>query len=198
MTISRRTALKSLGAVPFLRFQQADEAAILTAIVEVVLPDQADRATAVASFTRWIADYKEGADTDHGYGNTRVRRTGPSPARNYPAQLAALDVAAKARDVSNFASASLELRRTIVEAAIAEAKIDRLPGRPAGAHIAADLMGHYFNSAAASDLCYRAAIGRDACRGLAGSEKKPAPIAPRASGVALRASHVPPEGGSYK
>jgi hypothetical protein len=204
VTISRRHALKSLGAAaaaPLLdarsfRLQAEDlDPAVLAAIAEVVLPAEADRAAAVAAFTAWIANYKEGADTDHGYGNTRIRGTGPSPARNYPAQLAALDVAAKARDVSGFASASPEMRRTIVEAAIAEAKIDRLPSRPTGGHIAADLMGHYFNSAAASDLCYRAAIGRDACRGLPGSENKPAP---RASGVALRASHVPPKGGSYR
>ena len=81
--------------------------------------------------------------------------------------------AAKARDVSSFAGATPELRRIIVEAAIAEAKIDRLPARPTGGHIAADLMGHYFNSSAASDLCYRAAIGRDACRGLPGSGINP-------------------------
>ena len=210
MTISRRHALKSLGAVaatPLLdsrsfRLQAEDlNPSTLAAIAEVVLPAEADRKAAVAAFTAWIANYQQGADTDHGYGNTRVRSTGPSPARNYPAQLAALDAAAKARDVSSFAGATIELRRTIVEAAIAEAKIDRLPARPAGAHIAADLMGHYFNSSSAQDLCYRAAIGRDACRGLPGSEKKPAPLA---SGVALRASHVPPKlnvppkGRSYK
>jgi hypothetical protein len=179
MTISRRDALKSLGAVPFLRFEQPDDRATLAAIAEVVLPSEADRAAAVAAFVKWIADYKEGADTDHGYGNTRVRSTGPSPARNYPAQIAALDVAAKAKGAAGFVAATLDQRRAIVEAAIAEAKVERLPARPTGAHIAADLMGHYFNSPAAADLCYRAAIGRDACRGLAGSENKPAPLAPR-------------------
>ena len=179
MTISRRDALKSLGAVPFLRFEQPDDRATLAAIAEVVLPSEADRAAAVAAFLKWIADYKEGADTDHGYGNTRVRSTGPSPARNYPAQIAALDAAAKAKGAVGFSAATLDQRRAIVEAAIAEAKVERLPARPTGAHIAADLMGHYFNSPAAADLCYRAAIGRDACRGLPGSENKPAPLAHR-------------------
>ena len=181
MTISRRAALKSLGAVPFLRFEQPGDRATLAAIAEVVLPSEADRAAAVTAFTGWIAGYKEGADTDHGYGNTRVRNTGPSPARNYPAQMAALEAAARAQGAAGFAAAPLEQRRALVEAAIADAKVDRLPARPTGAHVAADLMGHYFNSPAASDLCYRAAIGRDACRGLAGSENKPAPLAPSAS-----------------
>jgi hypothetical protein len=189
MTISRRDALKTLGAVPFLRFGQPDDPAVLAAIAEVVLPSEADRRAAVTAFTTWIANYKEGADTDHGYGNTRVRSTGPSPARGYPAQIAALDVAARAKGASGFAAADLDQRRAIVEAALADARIERLPARPTGAHIAADLMGHYFNSAAASDLCYRAAIGRDSCRGLAGSEKAPPPLPPE---KALRPRHDRP------
>src|SRR5258705_2655865 len=111
MTISRRDALKSLGAVPFLRFEQPDDRAILAAIAEVTLPSEADRPAAVASFVKWIAEYKEGADTDHGYGNTRVRSTGLSPARNYPAQIAALDVAAKAAGAAGFVPATLDQRR---------------------------------------------------------------------------------------
>ena len=196
MPVSRRNALKTLGAAaaaaPVFRLKaeatsshkrsgsfrlqaEAVDRTALAAIAEVVLPSEADQKAAVTAFTAWIADYKEGADTDHGYGNTRVRSTGPSPARNYPAQIAALDAAAKAKGAVGFTAATLDQRRAIVEAAITEAKVERLPARPIGAHIAVDLMGHYFNSPAAADLCYRAAIGRDACRGLAGSEKRPAP-----------------------
>ena len=189
MAISRRNALKSLGVAagvaPLFHLQVEDlPATTLAAIADVVLPSEADRAAAVAAFLKWIADYKEGADTDHGYGNTRVRSTGPSPARNYPAQIAALDAAARAKGAAGFTAATLDERRAIVDAAIAEAKIERLPARPAGAHVVVDLMGHYFNSPAALDLCYRAAIGRDACRGLAGSEKAPAVL--------------PPKGGSHR
>jgi hypothetical protein len=188
MTISRRNALKSLSAVaaaPLLdsgslrRQAEGHDPATLAAIAEVVLPSEADRTAAVSAFTRWIANYREGADTDHGYGNTRIRSLGPSPARNYPAQIAALDAAAKTRGAAGFAAAGLADRRAIVEAAIADARIERLPARPTGAHLVTDLMGHYFNSAAASDLCYRAGIGRDSCRGLPGSEKKPAPLTSR-------------------
>ena len=186
MAISRRNALKSLGAVPFLRVEQADDRAVLEAIAEVVLPYEADRKAAVSAFTAWIANYKEGADTDHGYGNTRLRTTGPSPARNYTAQIAALDAAAKAKGASGFVAATVEQRRAIVEAAILEAKVERLSARPTGVHIATDLMGHYFNSSVASDLCYRAAINRDACRGLAGSDLPP-----------KGGSDLPPKGGSY-
>lgn len=183
MAVSRRSAIKTFGAAagsPVFRLQAADFEAILPSIAEVVLPSDADRTAAVAAFTRWIRNYKEGADTDHGYGNTRVRTTGPSPARNYPAHVAALDRAARDRGAGSFAAAALADRRAILEAAIAGSNIERLSARPTGAHIATDLMGHYFNSSPAADLCYRAAIGRDVCRGLPGSEKAPAPLPPKA------------------
>lgn len=188
MSISRRDALKTFGAAavtPALRLKTAQpdgRDVVLMAIAEVVLPAEADRKVAVASFASWIDNYKEGADTDHGYGNARIRATGPSPARNYPAQIAALDAAARAAGAASFAAASLDERRAIVEKAIADAKVDRLPARPTGAHVATDLMGHYFYSSSAEDLCYRAAINRDACRGLAGSERAPSPQRSSASG----------------
>ena len=176
MGISRRDALKALAAAPLLRVPSerlALDAATLVALADTVLPSEADRKAALAAFIAWIDNYKEGADTDHGYGNTRIRATGPSPARDYPAQLAALDTAAGAAGAQSFARATPEQRRVLVAAALAAAKVERLPARPTGGHIAADLMGHYFNSSAANDLCYRAPIHRDACRGLAGSEHAP-------------------------
>lgn len=209
--VSRRDALKTFAAASAFRlkpepaegdfrlkleatqesrgFQLQPEDATLRAIAEIVLPSEADRAAVLRSFTDWIANYKEGADTDHGYGNTRVRPTGPSPARNYPAQVAALDAAAKAQGAESFAAASVEQRRAILETAITAAQVERLSARPTGGHIATDLMGHYFGSPEANDLCYNAAINRDACRGLAGSEHPPAARAPR---LAPRASHPAP------
>jgi hypothetical protein len=187
MKLSRRDALKIAAAVPVVRLKpdaadpQQMRAAdpTLVALADVVLPAESNRKAAVGAFVSWLDHYKEGADTDHGYGVTRVRATGPSPSKNYAAQIAALDAAARSMGAPSFARAPLDQRRAIVEAAIAGSKIDRLPARPAGGHIATDLMGHYFNSSAANDLCYRAAINRDACRGLVGSEG-------------------PPEGGSYR
>ena len=186
--LSRRGALKTLGAAaaaplalrnvrpPSREALRRDglDPATLAAIAEVVLPSEADRAGAVSAFNSWITNYREGADTDHGYGNTRIRATGPSPARTYPAQIEQLEAAARARGASTFPAAPLAVRRAIIEQAIADAKVERLPARPTGAHIATDLMGHYFASPGAQNLCYRAAIDRDACRGLPGSEKAPA------------------------
>jgi hypothetical protein len=189
MAVSRRDALKTLAAVPISAIRRSgvqpgpgDHPATLLAIAEVVLPAEADRKAAVAAFTSWIDNYTDGADTDHGYGNTRIRALGPSPARNYAAQVAALDDGARAKGAANFAAAPLDVRRTLVEQAIADAKVERLAARPTGAHIATDLMGHYFNSSAGADLCYRANIARDSCRGLQESDQRPRPLRSSASG----------------
>ena len=188
--VSRRGAIKTLGAAaaapifqpPSLSLQaEVPDPAMLAAIAEVVLPSETDRKAAVDRFTGWIRDYREAVDTDHGYGNTRLRKTGPPPARNYPAQIAALDSAARDGGARSFAAAPVAARRAIVETALAEAKIERLPGRPNGGHIASDLMAHYFASEDAANLCYRAKIDRDTCRGLPGSGKPPAPLASRAA-----------------
>jgi hypothetical protein len=194
---SRRSALKTLGAVAvspvtldpaarvLIREQAIAEldAAMLEAVAEAVLPTELGaqgRTRVVGDFLRWVRDYREGAETDHGYGFTRIRSTGASPARKYSEQLAALHRAAAAAKPSPggnaFVALDVDARRVAIAAALGEARVERLPTRPNGAHIVADLMGFYFNSSAALDLCYRAPIGRDVCRGLDGSEKEPAPV----------------------
>ncbi len=105
---------------------------------------------------------------DHGYGNTRLRSKGASPAAGYLRDLEALRPALLSGDP--------DTRRQAVTSALEQAKITDLPRTPDGRHIAADLMSFYFRSSDANDLCYRAAIGRDLCRGLEGSEQAPAPL----------------------
>jgi hypothetical protein len=151
----------------------------LRAIGEVVLPESLGteaRERVVSEFTVWLRDFREGADRDHGYGFTRIARTGPSPAMRYVAQFEALDAAAKTRG-GTFAKSSPADRRAVLVEAIDQAKVENLPGRPSGGHIATDLMAFFFGSSEANDLCYRAAIGRDMCRGLPESDQPPAPLA---------------------
>lgn len=164
------------------------ERAMLDALAEVVLPGelgQAGRSEVVEGFVGWLRDYREGVEREHGYGGaplpgsgrpsgqvaTRPALTPPSPIRRYPSQLAALDRDAGGR--GRFAALPPEARRTMVERAIAAARVDRLPPRPDGGHVATDLMAYFFWSSQANDLCYRAEIGREDCRGLAGSEQAP-------------------------
>ena len=152
----------------------SEDEARLRAVAEVVLPGElsaAARLEVVDEFLRWVRGYREGAEMDHGYGFPRLRRLPPHPAARYPAQLAALDRAAGSG--GTFASLEPGRRRALVAAAIDAAKIERLPVRPTGEHVATDLMGFYFYGAAANDLAYGVAIRRDSCRGLPGSELPP-------------------------
>ena len=52
-----------------------------------------------------------------------------------------------------------------------------LPGRPTGRHVVSDLMAFYFRSSEANDLAYRARIGRQMCRTLELTTRRPATMA---------------------
>ena len=164
----RRTLL---GWLAFLRVPRAQTATFpgedtdtLRALASAVLPAElgdAGLARVTEEFVRWVRGYRAGAEMDHGYGFTRLRIKGPSPAPAYLKQLAALRGHADAE---------------AVEAALREAGVTELPRTPGASHVAADLMAFYFRGSDANDLCYRAAIGRDQCRALAGSDLPPAPL----------------------
>ena len=191
--MKRRTLLQSIAAlfaVPsFAPFRPSAQTAATTqltpenirtvrAIAEVVLPASigaAGRDKAVSAFVTWIRNYKEGADMGHSYGASRLSApSGASPAARYPAQFAALEKSAEAIGVASFAGLPIERRRPLIEAALNTPQpVTRLPARPTGANLVADFMGFYFNSADGYDLAYNAAIGRDTCRGLDGSDKAP-------------------------
>ena len=153
----------------------ADQRDTLRSLAAIVLPAELgapniDR-TAEA-FVRWVQGYRAGAEMDHGYGATRLRSKGASPAPNYLRHLEALRLPLLSGDTDS--------KHQAVTAALEQAKITDLPRTPDGRHVAADLMAFYFRSSDANDLCYRAAIGRDQCRGLDGSEQAPAPLKGRA------------------
>jgi hypothetical protein len=164
----RRTLLQwfaSLGAAVRGLSQNSsfpqNQAAKLKDLAAIVLPGSLGRAGTdgiAAKFERYVKEYRAGADTDHGYGFTRVRPKGPSPVPEYMKQLAALPT---------------PLTRSAVESALEAADVRDIPRLPDGKSVIADLMAFYFRSADANDLCYRAAIQRDTCRGLAGSSKEP-------------------------
>ncbi len=135
-------------------------------LARVVLPASFDRSRTdkiADDFASWLRGYKVGAEISSGYGNPRTQVMGPNPAAHYAEQLnrlglSRLDKAAK---------------RAAVERALADARIDRIPQRPDGRHVAADLLGFFYGSADGEDFLYGAAIKRDDCRGLAHSEERP-------------------------
>lgn len=155
------------------------ESANLQALAAVVLPASlggARRTALVEQFLGWCRNYREDADLGYGYGHPRTRRSGPNPARQYPAQLRALG--------TDFAALGAAERRARVEAALAAAGAKTIPRRPNGRHVASDLMGWFFNGAAGEDFLLQARVMRDACRGLEGSDEAPKPLAPRPGGAA--------------
>ena len=142
-----------------------DQEETLRVLAAVVLPSElgADGLSkTVAAFQRWVQEYRAVAEMDHGYGFTRLRSKPAAPASIYRQQLRELELIGDA-----------DSRRAAVEAALAKASVTALPQTPDGKHVASDLMAFYFRSSEANDLCYRVHIGRDECRGLAGSEREP-------------------------
>jgi hypothetical protein len=94
----------------------------------------------------------------------------------YLDQLSALDRAARAKG-GRFSTLDLETRRGLLDEALRQAGVTEMPQRPSGQHVASDLMAHYFRSSGAWDACYQAAIGRETCRPIAVTTKRPIPLA---------------------
>ena len=114
-------------------------------------------------FLRWIREYRDGTHMASGYGHARTRTIPVNPSRQYARQLEALGAAFSKGD-----------KRAAVEAALVEGKVDRIPPRPDGRHVAGDLLAHFYSSPAGEDLLYDLAIRRDDCRGLGDSAARPA------------------------
>ena len=130
----------------------------------------------VDRFVVWTRDYQEGVALAHGYGHPRLQKSGPTPAAAYVGQLSALDGAARSRG-ARWSALDREQQRAILDAAFREAGVRNLPSRPTGQHVVADLMALYFRSSEANDDCYRAQIGRETCRAIPLTVRKPDSIA---------------------
>ena len=161
-------------AEPLPKLAPANEETLL-ALAATVLPASLGQKRVLevtARFEAWLGAYRPGAELDHGYGHTKLQTTLGSPASGHELQLAALERSARAEG-SSFASLSDDRRRALVIAALHAANVAELPERPDGRHVATDLLAFFVRSSEANDLCYQAAIGRDTCRGLAGSDVEP-------------------------
>jgi hypothetical protein len=146
----------------------------------------------VGRFQAWLHGYRPGADRGHGYGVTRLSSAPPMPGASHAGQLAALEKAARANGATSFDQLEIEDQRALLDAALQAAKVERLPDRPDGRHLASDLMAFFYRSTEANDLCYRAEIGKDTCRGLADSLEPPRKIGDASRGVVTRAATTAP------
>ncbi len=129
------------------------------------------------AFWRWMNGYREGAELLHPYGSPRISYSGPSPVPNWTKDLAELDRAARAKHGAAFSTISVANRQALVRAALDDLKGERLVNIVSAPHIALGLLAHFYDSSEATDLCYRAQIGRNKCRPLAHNGRKPLPVA---------------------
>ena len=153
-----------MRAQPPVEAFSARERSVLEGLANIVLPvslGSGGSKKVADEFADYVRDYRAGADTEHGYGFTRVVPKPPSPAQRYAEQL---------RELPS------PLTKDSVRQALTQSGVKELPRVPEGKSVIADLMAFYFRSSEANDLCYRAAIRRDECRGLKGSDQTPAPL----------------------
>jgi hypothetical protein len=159
----------ALVAPRWVRGQMLPPEALMRELASAVLPASlgpARIAKVTADFLAWLRDYKAGATMPSGYGFPRTQVVGPYPATHYAEQfeqlrLSGLDTAGK---------------RAAVEKGLQETKVDRVPPRPNGQHVATDLMAFFYGSSDGEDFLYGVAIKRDDCRGLENSGKRPAAL----------------------
>ncbi|NUQ13452.1 MAG: gluconate 2-dehydrogenase subunit 3 family protein, partial [Gemmatimonadaceae bacterium] len=170
------------------------DASFLTRVGEVVLPAElgaAGIARVTRAFTQWVAGYRPGAELNHPYGSTEIRVAGPSPAARWRTQLAALDREARSKHQRGFIALTPDQRRALVTAAIADERLTRMPDALGADHVAVALMAWYFATPDATDLCYRARIGRQSCRPLVNAPRMPLPLAGGQPGTAPNAGRDP-------
>jgi hypothetical protein len=152
--------------------------ASVRALGEALLPAELGRGrveVASDAFLRWMDGYREGMELLHPYGSPRISYTAASPVPRWSRQLAALERSAQERFGKAFAAASVAQRQTLVREELATHTGERLPGVGSAPHIALGLLAHFYGSSAATDLCYRAQIGRNQCRPLVHNGRRPLP-----------------------
>ncbi len=152
--------------------------ATLRALAPVVLPSSLGRrgvGLVTDRFLERLRGHRSGVVMEHGYGRPEIRRTPESPAPRYIEQLAALEQAAR-KQGQPFERLTADAKRTLVEAALADAKVETLPALPNGRHVVSDLMAFYFQGSEANDLCYLARINMEKARRLGDVTVRPRPL----------------------
>ena len=140
-------------------------------------PDGIDQV--VTDFEAWIDGFEPVAEMPHGYlnrGLANIRYGPPHPGPRWAAQVEALELEAAKRHQSTFAELSIEDRRTLIQGQLGRDELGLLPSPGQARHVAVGLMAYFYAGSEATDLCYRASIGRFKCRGLATLGREPQPL----------------------
>lgn len=162
---------------------QADARALpgdtLRAVAEVVLPGELDadeRERTVRDFEAWLAGFRPVVEQNHGYGTSEISYGPPDPAPAWAAQLEALELEARRRHDTLFPELPAASREALIRSALDDLEGPGFPSPLRAGHVALGLMARYYESSAATDLCYRARIGERSCRGLEGTSQRPEPL----------------------
>ena len=188
--LSRRSFLSSLAAaLPLTAIvRRAHAAAVihlesdpatLDALAAAVLPSEIGRAGSARvarEFRDWGAKYRESAELVHGYGTSRLRATGPTPLTRWTTQLDELEAQAQSKHQQRFRDLTVAQRNDLVRATLAGQRLDRMPPVADANHVTIALLAYFYDSPAATDLCYQAQIGKQTCRPLSAQARKPLPM----------------------
>jgi len=148
----------------------AGEEETMRALAEAVLPARVGAARVAQAFREWVDGYAANVELVHGYGTSQLRFSRASQKPNWAAQLERLGG-------RKFASLSIDERRAIVRDELKNERLDRMPAVGSANHVAVALLAFYYGSPDAADLCYEAQIGKNICRPLSASSRKPLPVA---------------------
>jgi len=177
-------ALPVLGASPaFERVEPASsvrgglDLELVRALAEAILPaalGEAGIARAAAGFQVWLAAYEPVAELNHGYGTPEIEYLPADPRPGWQAQLDALGLEAERRWGVKFEALDLDRRRLLVTRQLSTERSGRLPAAHEARHVAVGLLAWFYAGAEATDLCYRARIGKETCRPLVRTVDEPA------------------------
>ncbi len=155
--------------------------ALMGALGHSLLPtelgsDNIDRV--VDEFQQWLEQYGADAELNHGYGTSEIDYTPGDPTSRWQEQLDGLNAEAQRRFGASFVDLDVDARRGIIRQQIADDRLDRLPRAYRARHVAVGLLAYFYASPEATDLCYKAAIGKNKCRPLRRSPDEPISLRP--------------------
>lgn len=127
----------------------------------------------VNAFQRWLSEYRPGAELLHGYGTDEIRVASESPAVRWQRQLGELQEAAHRELGGDLPDVQSEQLRELIRGKLANESIDIFPAPARARHVAVGLLAFFYASPDATDLCYDAAIRKNACRPLSKVSEKP-------------------------
>jgi gluconate 2-dehydrogenase subunit 3-like protein len=157
-------------------FIETDDRELLHALAATILPEELGAARTrefAERFERWVSNFRPGAEQNHGYGTGELEQAPADPWPRWRQQLQTLEAESQKQYSNGFSALPAERRTTLVATQLEAVRADRIPAPLGANHVALALLGWFYNTPEATDLCYRAAIGKENCRALNEAPNKP-------------------------